>query len=83
MYILQPSYEIIFANAKAWLYQPTKPLTTLPLNNLLGTLHSLQSDFTYLISFESHNMVESGVQGNYSYTQLKNEEPKTPGHNQD
>lgn len=46
-------------------------------------LHSLQSDFTYLISFESHNMVESGVQGNYSYTQLKNEEPKTPGHNQD
>lgn len=43
----------------------------------------MQSDFTHFISFDSHNMVNGGVQGKYSCTQWKQEEPKTLGHNQD
>lgn len=43
----------------------------------------MQSDFTHFISFDSHNMVNGGVQGKYSCTQWKKEEPKPLGHNQD
>lgn len=34
--LLQPPYEMVFANAKTWLYLPTKPSTTMALNKLWG-----------------------------------------------
>lgn len=39
--LLQPPYEMVFANAKTWLYLPTKPSTTMALKKTLGILKKL------------------------------------------